>query len=681
MPPAKQRGQFRGILFPGYRYLGPFNPLDNGEPVNKADEAAKRHDLAYNQYLNKGLNPYLKFNKADQQLIDDLSNDSSLGGKFARGVFSIKRALAPSLNEKQLAPGRSAEQKQARKLYFARSNKGAKRQRLNPPTDKPTSNPDNPNMEAEQPMEEEAAPQEAAAGSRAGTSGGAANAGTGGVGMSTGQWIGGGIITPNRFITRNTRQWYCDIKNEHKYKRYDKGTGARFYGFSTPWSYFNFNQYNGHFSPKEWQTLLNIAKRFRPVRMTVKIYNIQIKQIVENSSSGDTLFQNDLTAGLHIFCDGEHAFPYTQNPWDTGTMPELPTEPWELKQYAYITCPYEAIDDAGTSGNAYEEDYLAQEPFYMLEQADHMIVRTGEAVQFHHEFNCGWVDNTRSAQTPASMSMNPEVLSRECFRVTYGGQNHNILAKANQKSGYWRGGPGKNNNENMLGPNNSTDYVISSEYAYYEQQNMNQSGNEAKIESATAVGPPTGSLPAVTEKDKVWFCPKDHPSTDHAIPIHPAGTGTRNTMTYFAKNATQLELCNPVWMAPNQAWDSINITRYNPIWVKTPRVDRMTMIDTRDGTLPMSHPPGTIYMKLANIPVPSTHPESYLRVYATGNVSVEIEWEYETHFNKNWRPEFRITSENIMRNAVYKVDNQGGYVWPINQQETMSTRYGIEKVL
>nr|ASC49321.1 VP2 [Dromedary camel bocaparvovirus 1] len=535
-------------------------------------------------------------------------------------------------------------------------------------------------METEQPMEEEAAPQEAAAGSRAGAGGGPANAGTGGVGMSTGQWIGGGIITPNRFITRNTRQWYCDIKNEHMYKRYDKGTGARFYGFSTPWSYFNFNQYNGHFSPKEWQTLLNIAKRFRPVRMTVKVYNIQIKQIVENSSSGDTLYQNDLTAGLHIFCDGEHAFPYTQNPWDTGTMPELPTEPWELKQYAYITCPYEAIDDPSAAG--VEEDFLAQEPFYMLEQADHMIVRTGEAVEFHHEFNCGWVDNTRSAQTPASMSPNPEVLSREVFRATYNGNTTNVLAKLNQKTGYWKGGPGKNHDDTAVPGTGVTDFAISSEYSYYQQQHMRESGDHTVIESGIGVGPPTGSLPAATEKDKVWFCPKDHPQDNHQIGIEPAGTGTRNNMTYYAETPTTIRSYNPVWMAPNQAWDSINITRYNPIWVKTPRVDRMTMIDTRDGTLPMSHPPGTIYMKLANIPVPgSTHPEGYLNIYATGNVSVEIEWEYETHFNKNWRPEFRISSENVMRNAVYKVTAQGGYVWPDRFTEIMSTRQGMEKVL
>ncbi|ASC49301.1 VP2 [Dromedary camel bocaparvovirus 1] len=535
-------------------------------------------------------------------------------------------------------------------------------------------------MEAEQPVEEETAPQEAAAGSRAGAGGGPANAGTGGVGMSTGQWIGGGIITPTRFVTRNTRQWWCEIKNEHKYKRYDAGTGARFYGFSTPWSYFNFNQYNGHFSPKEWQTLLNIAKRFRPVRMHVKVYNIQIKQIVDNSGSGgNTLFQNDLTAGLHIFCDGEHAFPYTQNPWDRGTMPELPTEPWELQQYAYVTCPYEAIDDTQT--NNYERDFLAQEPFYMLENADHMIVRTGEAVEFHHEFSCGWVDNTRSAQTPASMSMNPIILSKEVFRATYNHDTHNVLAKENQKSGYWKGGPGRNSNQTAV-PNNDPKYAISSEYSYYKTQHMHESGTTTLLESGIGVGPPTGALPAENEKDKVWFCPYDHPTTAHAMPIEPSTTGTRNNMTYYVDSSGQPQKYEPVWMAPNQAWDSVNITRYNPIWVKTPRVDRMTMVDTRDGTIPMAHPPGTIYMKLAYIPVPGTsHPEDYLNVYATGNVSVEIEWEYETHFNKNWRPEYRITAENVMGNAVYKVDNQGGYIWPTQQPELMSTRRGMEKVL
>lgn len=35
------------LLLPGHNYVGPGNPLDNGEPVNDADVVAKKHDYAY----------------------------------------------------------------------------------------------------------------------------------------------------------------------------------------------------------------------------------------------------------------------------------------------------------------------------------------------------------------------------------------------------------------------------------------------------------------------------------------------------------------------------------------------------------------------------------------------------------------------------------------------------------
>lgn len=37
------------FLWPGHNYLGPGNPLENGEPVDEADRIAQRHDIAYNQ--------------------------------------------------------------------------------------------------------------------------------------------------------------------------------------------------------------------------------------------------------------------------------------------------------------------------------------------------------------------------------------------------------------------------------------------------------------------------------------------------------------------------------------------------------------------------------------------------------------------------------------------------------
>lgn len=33
----------------GYKYLGPGNPLDNGEPINHLDELAREHDISYDK--------------------------------------------------------------------------------------------------------------------------------------------------------------------------------------------------------------------------------------------------------------------------------------------------------------------------------------------------------------------------------------------------------------------------------------------------------------------------------------------------------------------------------------------------------------------------------------------------------------------------------------------------------
>lgn len=36
------------FLWPGHNYLGPGNPLNNGEPVDEADRIAQQHDNEYN---------------------------------------------------------------------------------------------------------------------------------------------------------------------------------------------------------------------------------------------------------------------------------------------------------------------------------------------------------------------------------------------------------------------------------------------------------------------------------------------------------------------------------------------------------------------------------------------------------------------------------------------------------
>nr|QTZ97567.1 VP1/VP2 [Porcine bocavirus] len=684
-----KRGQFRGLLFPGYNYLGPFNPLENGDPVNKADEAAKKHDQAYNNYINKGLNPYLKFNKGDQDFIDSLQSDSSVGGNFARAVFHLKKQIAPALNEpKDTGEPPAKKDKRAgnkRHLYFARLNKGAKKAKADP------NNMDGDLGDNEQGAGE--APVEGG-GERSAGGGGAIGGGGGGgnhgVGISTGGWIGGSILGKNKIITRNTRQWWCPIRNEHKYKQYNQfsqgGTTFNMMGYSTPWSMFNFNQYSSHFNPNEWQWLLNRAKRFRPVRMEVKIYNIQIKQ--ESTQDQNAQYTNDLTAGLHVLCDGEHAFPWTQLPWDKGCMPELPHEVWQLTQYAYLTVASAAQDSDATNQN--EKAIRCMVPMYLLEETDHAVIRTGESVVFHHAFECGWVDNTHSSNMAQLACINPLVDSRlvkKFYTTKYNNGHTGTRHKPYQKSGAWWPGPGWRTNQTTNAQGNAS--VLGPFVTAFQPEGMTYGTGVVGYGAATGpyVGGQSGFASTATANSNLngnylRFTPGDADITNVTnsnIERKSVLTGTRDQTLYQCNGTNSTEQVN-VFMMPNQMWDSAQISRYNPIWVKTPRVDRHTLIDTEDGTLPMAHPPGTIYVKLAHIPTPGNNGADYLNIYATGQVSCEIEWEFEEHFNKNWRPERRIDAAHMDPN-VYKISDSGTYQLPQSYYDAMPTRLGLEKVL
>lgn len=683
---SHKRGQFRGLLFPGYNYLGPFNPLENGDPVNKADEAAKKHDQAYNNYINKGLNPYLKFNKGDQDFIDSLQSDSSVGGNFARAVFHIKKQIAPALNEpKDTGEPPAKKDKRAgnkRHLYFARLNKGAKKAKADP------NNMDGDLGDNEQGAGE--APAEAgdarSAGGAGGGGGGGGPGGNHGVGISTGGWIGGSILGKNKIITRNTRQWWCPIRDNHQYKQHT-GTHIALMGYTTPWNMFNFNQYSCHFNPNEWQWLLNRAKRFRPKRMEVKIYNLQIKQ--ESTQDANAQYTNDLTAGLHVLCDGEHAFPWTQLPWDKGCMPELPHQVWKLEQYAYLIIPSQAQDSQDTIQS--EKDIRAMCPMYLLEETDHAVIRTGESIVFHHTFDCGWVDNTHSSNMPQLAYINPLVDSRLVKKHYQAGGTSTVLesqCKPYQKNGPWWPGPGYRQNQttNAVGDNSVLGPYVSS----FNPEGLNYGTGPVSYGAAT--GPYVGGQSAMAttatgnrnlDGNYLRFTPGDGPGGENAgnnfIQRKSVLTATRDQMLWQCNGNTSVEQAN-VYMMPNQMWDSAQISRYNPIWVKIPRVDRHTLLDTEDGTLPMTHPPGTIYVKLAHIPTPSTNNNSFLNIYATGQVSCEIEWEFEEHFNKNWRPERRIDA-TYMNPDVYKINEHGVYTLPNNYYDVMPTRLGHEKVL
>lgn len=686
----------RGLLFPGgYKYLGPGNPVPNGKPINKADRAARLHDLAYGRYQKQGYNPYLKYNAADERFLEDLKDDSSLGGRVGKAIFNLKKHLAPRLKEPSLGkkgsknPGflpRKTDKATKRALFFARQQ-GGKKAKEDP--GEGTSRMADAGVASEDPANE---PAPLAAGG--GGSGGGGGGGSGSVGISTGGWTGGTIFTDNMVITKNTRQFLTQIYNEHLYKKDDSENkpNSGWQGITTPWAYFNFNCYASHFSPQDWQRMTNEYKRWRPRKLAVQIYNLQIKQIV--STGGDTLYNNDLTAAVHIFVDGSHQFPYAQHPWDNDYLTELPYMIYKTPQYAYFQNLKDVNSSVGDRNN--RRWCWGDSPLFILETASHEVLRTGEETSFDFTIDCGWVMNDR-AYCPPQFNFNPLVESRRYYRKG----NNNIKTYHRydpyNKPSNWMPGPGTRRAGDCTDRYNkhgefTVDYRIMNEpgadtqHAVSGMDKYNPTDDQYK-KSAGQVQPANGACATSEEfsllsnNTSTRFGQQDL-LTKRDSDYDMTRWNNVYNMDTAANGDLQFSQLQDVWMYPMQAWNDAPIDRYTPIWDKVPRVDHHTILSTSDGTIPMTHPPGTIFIKCSKIPVPSANnADSYLNIYCTGQISYEIEWECERYQTKNWRPEIRNDIREWANPQAYNVDTQGGYVVHENFLELMPTRLGFNRVL
>lgn len=85
------------MLYPGHHYLGPGNPLENGKPVNRADEIAQEHDWRYQLAITKE-----DVRAADRKAINEFFKDGfsephawvgalGLGAKYiGESVFGVQ---------------------------------------------------------------------------------------------------------------------------------------------------------------------------------------------------------------------------------------------------------------------------------------------------------------------------------------------------------------------------------------------------------------------------------------------------------------------------------------------------------------------------------------------------------------------------------------------------------------
>ncbi|AGL09955.1 capsid protein VP2 [Bat bocavirus XM30] len=550
--------------------------------------------------------------------------------------------------------------------------------------------------------------QPRAAGSGGGGQSGA-NSGGGsgghGVGVSTGGWKAGCVFTDRYIITTNTRQWFCPIYNGHKYtkmasEKNNQNGFSMWEGIATPWGHFNFNAYSSHFSPQDWQRLTNEYKRWRLVKMNVKIYNLQIKQIV--TLGADTLYNNDLTAGVHIFCDGSHQFPYSQHPWDDGTMPELPNNVWKLTQYAYYQDNRELVDESKDEVTPLDVEKMLRldSPLFILESATHQVLRTGEETSFNFDFNCGWVYNDR-AYAPPQADYNPLITTRRLYATWNSSTNEYVYKRypPYSKPSTWMPGPGlgyKGDTVNEAEPAKERGPVVVT-YGPPGTHRKNEKNNENQFlptedhtkEHAVqrigySVGPVNDACSGI-DLHTLAYDSSEYSKSDKFVTVRNIDidlTRYNACEVYDGATVSSKARLKNIWMYPNQAWNSTPICRANPIWVKTPRTDHHTLLDTSDGTLPMEHPPGIIFVKVAKIPVPTeNNSDSYLNLYVTGRIPCEILWECERYQTKNWRPELRNSANAFKEGGLYDFNSEGVYNTPDHFYESMPTRCGINRVL
>nr|QWQ59427.1 VP2 [Bocaparvovirus sp.] len=522
--------------------------------------------------------------------------------------------------------------------------------------------------------------------------GGGGGGGSGNIGMATGGWVGGTYFGKNKVVTNITRQWFVPIYNGHKYTKETETDNSGFWtGIRTPWGYINMNSYSCHFSPNDWQRLLNNYKRWRPSKMRVQLYNLQIKQVVKLGT--DTLYNNDLTAGVHVMCDGSHQYPYSQSGWDSELIPELPGTVYKLPNYCY----FQELGDIGDGNTDIRETWLGTAcPLYFLENTSHEVLRTGEDTTFEFDFDCGWIFNDR-AFCPPQCDFNPLVKTRR-NRFIWGTSGNSAEPYYNyKKPSNWMPGPGTRLNGNMGGTNLKTSAgAFNTTWAPPGAQQSTTSTTYMGSPALQQVNWPGKSMPtapanaACSQVDPERLIYDEPTQTGQTADASLKYNNISNDLTRWgtvwsqaqtaASGGTTNTRLDTVWQYPMQAWNGQEVTRYAAIWDKQPNTDFHTTLSSSDGTIPMKHPPGNIFIKVAKIPIPTEGGEdSYLNIYCTGQISIEIEWEAEEYETKNWRPELRISSATIGRN-MYNMNAAGQYNTNGSVYSSMPTRFGMNRV-
>nr|QWJ89500.1 capsid protein [Porcine parvovirus] len=464
-PPAKRA---RGLTLPGYKYLGPGNSLDQGEPTNPSDAAAKEHDEAYDKYIKSGKNPYFYFSAADEKFIKETEHAKDYGGKIGHYFFRAKRAFAPKLSETDSPttsqqpevrrsprkhPGSKPPGKRPapRHIFINLAKKKAKG------TSNTNSNSMSENVEQHNPIN--AGTELSATGNESGGGGGGGGGrGAGGVGVSTGsfnnqtefQYLVEGLV---RITAHASRLIHLNMPEHETYKRIhvlnsESGVAGQMVQddahtqMVTPWSLIDANAWGVWFNPADWQLISNNMTEINLVSFEQEIFNVVLKTITESATSPPTkIYNNDLTASLMVALDTNNTLPYTPAAPRSETLgfyPWLPTKPTQYRYYLSCTRNLNPPTYTGQSQqitDSIQTGLHSDIMFYTIENAVPIhLLRTGDefSTGIYH-FDTKPLKLTHSWQTNRSLGLPPKLLTEP---TTEGDQHPGTLPAANTRKGY-----------------------------------------------------------------------------------------------------------------------------------------------------------------------------------------------------------------------------------------------------
>lgn len=699
-PKANYQNAARGLVVPGYKYLGPFNGLDKGEPVNKADQAALAHDKEYDKLLEAGDNPYLKYNHADREFQENLEGDTSLAGNAANAVFQAKkRVLAPfGLVEPppaKTAPGKKRPRPPApvpgdhseEEELAARPHLKARLEAGSHPAETDDQKSGTSNAAAgggsDQPAPNMASAEVAAGGG--GPVGDNAQ-GADGVGQSSGDWHCDSVWMDGRVITKSTRTWSLPTYNNHLYQQIN-GTGTGdgvYFGYSTPWGYFDFNRFHCHFSPRDWQRLINNHWGIRPKRLNFKLFNIQVKEVT--TTDGTKTIANNLTSTVQVFADTEYQLPYVLGNAHEGCLPPFPADVFMLPQYGYLTL--------NGSGDANQNLSTPASAFYCLEYFPSQMLRTGNNFAFSYTFERVPFHSMFMHNRALDRLMNPLIDQYLWYLEATSGN----LLTFKQAAGKnfpeffrnWIPGPGRRNqqwNKNALQNYAQTGtWASANKWKLQGRSNKYAPGqcNPAKEGFFTNGGDLIFQNGTITAKQVASQTPPENllltseKETSMTNPTSADNWGVYAGNYQTASVAPTTAADGSVQVLPGMVWQDRDIYLQGPIWAKTPETDGHFHPSPLMGGFGLKNPPPQILIK--NTPVPSDPPttfapgkiNSFITQYSTGQVTVEIEWELQKENSKRWNPEVQYTANfDNSQFTQFSVDNNGQYI----ETRTIGSRY------